>query len=172
MNLVFDFLLERFRSWCHERNIPTEVFHSVLKVHPERPLNFYTRIRAVDNFRKAPESRTLAAANKRVANLLRKHEDEIRNENCKEELLMSEPEQSLYSAIKNKRVDVAPYYENGDYANALLALSSLDGLVDKFFESVLVISEDAALRKNRLCLLRELRDLFLQTADISFLDHT
>ena len=103
---------------------------------------------------------------------MRKHEDEIRNENCKEELLVSEPEQSLYSAIKNKRVDVAPYYENGDYANALLALSSLDGLVDNFFESVLVISEDAALRKNRLCLLRELRDLFLQTADISFLDHT
>jgi glycyl-tRNA synthetase beta chain len=172
VNLVFDFLLERFRSWCLERNIPTEVFHSVLKVHPERPLNFYTRIRAVDNFRKAPESKTLAAANKRVANLLRKHEDEIRNENCKEELLVSEPERLLYSAIKNKRVDVAPYYENGDYANALLALSSLDGLVDKFFESVLVISEDAALRKNRLCLLRELRDLFLQTADISFLDHT
>jgi glycyl-tRNA synthetase beta chain len=172
VNLVFDFMIERFRSWCLERNIPTEVFHSVLKVHPERPLNFYTRIRAVDNFRKAPESRTLAAANKRVANLLRKHEDEIRNESCKEELLVSEPEQSLYSAIKNKRVDVAPYYENGDYANALLALSSLDGLVDKFFESVLVISEDAALRKNRLCLLRELRDLFLQTADISFLDHT
>ena len=170
--LVFEFLLERFRSWCLERNIPTEVFHSVLTVYPERPLNFYTRIRAVDTFRKAPESRALAAANKRVANLLSKHEDEIKNENCKEELLVSEPEQSLYSAIQDKKVDVAPYYENEDYSNALLALSSLDGLVDKFFESVLVICEDAALRKNRLCLLRELRDLFLQTADISFLDHT
>ena len=148
------------------------MFHSVLTVYPERPLNFYTRIRAVDTFRKAPESRALAAANKRVANLLSKHEDEIKNENCKEELLVSEPEQSLYSAIQDKKVDVAPYYENEDYSNALLALSSLDGLVDKFFESVLVICEDAALRKNRLCLLRELRDLFLQTADISFLDHT
>ncbi|MDG2141146.1 MAG: glycine--tRNA ligase subunit beta [Gammaproteobacteria bacterium] len=172
VDLVFEFLLERFRSWCLERNIPTEVFHSVLTVYPERPLNFYTRIRAVDNFRRSPESKTLAAANKRVANLLSKHESEIKNEYCKEELLMSETEQSLYTAIKNKKIDVAPYYENEDYTKALLALSSLDGLVDKFFESVLVISEDAALRKNRLCLLRELRDLFLQTADISFLDHT
>ena len=171
-NSVFEFSLERFRSWCLDRNVPTEVFQSVLAVCPERPLDFYDRIRAVDNFRKEAESTALAAANKRVANLLSKHEDGVRSESCQENLLKIGPEHSLYSAIQKKKVEVAPYYENGDYTSALLALSSLEGLVDKFFESVMVMDENIALRKNRLCLLRELRDLFLQTADISFLDHT
>ena len=167
---VFGFLLERFRSWYLEEGISSEVFQSVFAVRPQRPLDFHKRIQAVDGFSKLPESANLAAANKRVSNLLSKQNKDFAVHNCDKGLLHKTSEEMLYRAIQNKTGEVAPYYKSGDYANALRSLSSLKDVVDEFFDTVLVMDEDEDLRRNRLCLLQELRDLFLQTADISFLD--
>ena len=168
---VFDFLLERFRFWYLDDGITSEVFQSVLAVKPERPLDFHNRIQAVNNFSKLPESITLAAANKRVSNLLNKNESNLTNKNCDEGLLKEKSEKLLFDAIGEKIVEVAPYYKKGEYDNALQSLAALKKVVDEFFDDVLVMDENLDLRHNRLCLLQELRELFLQTADISHL-HT
>ena len=139
-------------------------------MRPQRPLDFHRRIQAVDGFSELPESANLAAANKRVSNLLSKQNDGFAVHNCDKGLLQETSEQLLHSAIQNKKEEVAPFYKSGDYTNALRSLSSLKDVVDEFFDAVLVMDEDEVLRRNRLCLLQELRGLFLQTADISFLD--
>jgi glycyl-tRNA synthetase beta chain len=168
---VFDFLLERFRSWYLDDGITSEVFQSVLAVKPERPLDFHNRIQAVNNFSKLPESINLAAANKRVSNLLNKNESNLTNKSCDEDLLMAKSEKLLFTAIKDKVAEVAPYFKKGEYDNALQSLATLKKVVDDFFDDVLVMDENLDLRHNRLCLLQELRELFLQAADISHL-HT
>ena len=168
---VFDFLLERFRSWYLDDGITSEVFQSVLAVKPERPLDFHNRIQAVNNFSKLPESVNLAAANKRVSNLLNKSESNLTNRSCDEGLLVAKSEKLLFTAIKDKVAEVAPYYKKGEYDNALQSLATLKKVVDGFFDDVLVMDENFDLRHNRLCLLQELRELFLQAADISHL-HT
>ncbi|MDG2421651.1 MAG: glycine--tRNA ligase subunit beta [Gammaproteobacteria bacterium] len=168
---VFDFLLERFRSWYLDDGITSEVFQSVLAVKPERPLDFHNRIQAVNNFSKLPESINLAAANKRVSNLLNKNESNLTNKNCDEDVLVAKSEKLLFTAIKDKVLEVAPYYKKGEYDNAFQSLATLKNVVDEFFDDVLVMDDNLDLRHNRLCLLQELRGLFLQAADISHL-HT
>ena len=167
---VFQFLLERFRSWYQDEGVSNSVFESVYVLKPERPLDFNLRIEAVNAFNKLPEAMSLAIANKRVSNLLKKQlHDDIKSP-CNKALLNHDSEKNLFIEIKNKKLEMAPLIEDFNYTEALLSLSSLKPMVDDFFDKVLVIDEDRKLRENRLSLLSELRELFLMTADISFLD--
>ena len=127
------------------------------------------RVLAVHNFNQLPESASLAAANKRVSNLIAKQDFSVQGLSVKKELLQEPAEQALYKALEDKMLEVTPMFENGRYKEGLQSLACLKKSVDTFFEEVLVMCEDTALRDNRLALLQELRHLFLQTADISHL---
>ncbi|NKB34678.1 MAG: glycine--tRNA ligase subunit beta [Pseudomonadales bacterium] len=166
---VFEFLLERFRAWYLEEGISTEVFQSVFVLKPSRPLDFHHRIQAVHDFDKLPEAVTLAAANKRVSNLLSKQDEISDSTECKGELFREPAEKSLHEAIQSKMLEVAPLFDSGEYSQGLQSLSTLKSAVDDFFDNVLVMHDDDSIRNNRLALLQQLRSLFLQTADISHL---
>ena len=166
---VFEFMLERFKAWFMDKEITVEEFQSVFVVRPTRPLDFHLRILAVHNFNLLPESASLAEANKRVSNLLAKQNFNAEDTAVKEELLQEPAEKALHRELVDKILEVAPLLEKGLYKEGLQTLASLKISVDTFFDEVLVVCEDASLRENRLALLQQLRDLFLQTADISHL---
>ena len=166
---VFEFMLERFKAWFLDKEITVEEFQSVFAVRPKRPLDFHLRILAVHNFSLLPESASLAEANKRVSRLLAKQNLNAKNTTVKETLLQEPAEQALHKALMDKILEVTPLLEQGLYKEGLQALTSLKVNVDTFFDEVLVMCEDTALRDNRLALLQQLRNLFLQTADISHL---
>ena len=167
---AFQFLLERFRSWYQDEGVSNNVFESVYVLKPQRPLDFNLRIEAVNAFNKLPESMSLAIANKRVSNLLRKQQHDTIKAPCNKALLSHESELNLFLQVESKKLEAAPLVKKSKYTEALVCLSSLKPTVDDFFDKVLVIDEDQELRGNRLSLLSELRELFLMTADISFLD--
>lgn len=168
-SLVFEFLLERFRSWYIDSGISSDIFQSVFVMKPTQPLDFDRRIHAVNSFNELPEAEALAAANKRVSNILAKQQNLPDASDVSADFLREPAEQALYQAIKDKKVEVAPSLESGDYSTGLQSLSSLKDSVDEFFDNVLVMHEDENIRANRLALLQQLRALFLRTADISYL---
>lgn len=164
---VFDFLLERFRGWCLDQGLSAEAFQSVLALRPARPLDFHRRVAAVHRFSETPEAAALAAADKRIANLLEKDGGDGGTADVDEALLGQPAEAALLAALRAKEERVAPLFRAGDYAAGLKALSALKPEVDRFFDEVLVMSGDEAARRNRLALLRRLRRLFLAAADLS-----
>lgn len=166
---VFEFFLERFRFWYQEKGIPAEVYLAVLSLKPPRPLDFNSRILAVDHFGKLDEAKALASANKRVANLLRDIDDDPSVFSVDDKLLTEPAELALAAAIENKESEVAPLFQQRDYRQGLAQLAELKAPVDRFFDEVLVMDEELSRRNNRLALLVRLRALFLQVADISLL---
>jgi len=168
---VFGFLLDRLRAWYADEGIGASIFQSVLAVRPVRPLDFHRRVQAVHYFAGLPEAAALAAANKRVANILAKQDQDL-PEAVDESLFKEAAEITLHKEVVLKEREVAPVFERGHYTEGLQSLAQLKDCVDSFFDQVLVMSDDAALRANRLALLRRLRDLFLLTADISHLHNT
>jgi glycyl-tRNA synthetase beta chain len=166
---VVDYMLERFRAHYEEKGISAEVFLAVHARRPTRPLDFDQRIRAVEAFRQLPEAEALAAANKRVSNILTKQGGDQISDSVDPALLEEEAEQALAARIDEQSREVAPLLDKGDYAAALSSLASLRAPVDRFFDEVMVMSENDAVRQNRLALLNRLRNLFLQLADISLL---
>lgn len=163
------FVFDRFKAWYAEEGISATIFQSVSSVSPGRPLDFHRRVQAVHKFAGLDEAAALAAANKRVSNLLSKQKDQPDSDAVKQELLQEQAEKDLYEAIQQKQSELAPYFESGDYSAALPGLAGLKAPVDRFFDEVLVMAEDEAIKQNRLNLLRQLRNLFLRTADISHL---
>ena len=163
---VFDFMMERLRGYYLEEGIPADVFEAVRSVGPTRPLDMERRLRACMAFRRLPEAESLAAANKRIRNILRKTDEAIPRE-VNAEALREPAEQALAGQLKALEARVAPLLEGGDYTGALRELASLRAPVDRFFDDVMVMAEEPALRRNRLALLRRLGDLFLQVADLS-----
>ena len=168
---VFDFILERFRAWYLETGVSSEQFQSVFALKPGRPLDFHHRINAVHAFSQLSEAAPLAAANKRVANILAKQDVDVSQLTLDESLLSEQAEKDLAAEVKSKELEVAPLFEKGDYTDGLKALSGLKNAVDAFFDEVLVMTDDVAVKNNRLALLKDLQSLFLRTADISHL-HT
>jgi glycyl-tRNA synthetase beta chain len=167
---VFEFMLERFRAWYQGEGITAEVFQSVMELKPQRPLDFARRVTAVNQFTQLSDSAALAAANKRVSNILQKNPAD--NSQGFDITLSTDPaERALAEAITRLSAEVTPLFDQGQYAQGLEKLASLKPVVDKFFEDVLVIADDMAVRNNRLALLAQLRSLFLRVADISCL-HT
>ncbi|MGI0118550.1 glycine--tRNA ligase subunit beta [Zooshikella sp. RANM57] len=167
--LVFEFLLERFRAWYHDEGIAAEVFLAVKALKPAKPLDFDQRIKAVARFTELPEAAALAEANKRVSNILEKQGKAFAEQPVNKKLLQEKAEQQLAKALNSKRQEVAPLFQQRSYTAALESLASLKDSIDHFFDDVLVNAEDTALRQNRYALLRELRTLFLGVADISLL---
>lgn len=166
---VVDFLLGRFRAWYQEDGISVDVIQAVLARRPTKPVDFDKRVRAVTAFRELPAADALAAANKRVSNILAKVEGNIPTVvNAK--LFTDKAESDLANTIEQAQTDSAAALTKGDYTAALQQLARLQAPVDTFFEEVMVNADDAEVRNNRLALLQQLRELFLQIADISVLN--
>ena len=165
---VLEFLMARFRAWYQDKGISTDVILAVLARRPTCPADFDARIQAVAHFRTLDEALALAAANKRVSNILAKVEGDIANE-VNSELLKEAAEKALANKLNELTPQLAPLFASNDYQQALTLLASLRGSVDDFFESVMVMADDLALRNNRLALLNQLRQQFLDVADISLL---
>jgi len=165
---VLDFMLDRFRAWYEDAGINAEVFLSVLALKPSRPLDFDRRVKAVNHFRTLDEASALAAANKRVSNILNKQGVEGTAE-INAALLAEKTEKTLATAIESQKALLAPLFAEGKYQEALESLSSLREPVDAFFDNVMVMADDEAVKNNRLAILSQLRALFLGVADISVL---
>lgn len=165
---VVDFMLGRFRSWYQEEGYRIDTIQAVLARRPTRPADFDARIKAVTHFRTLDASVSLAAANKRVSNILAKSTDVLSDHICLS--LLKEPaEIKLANSLTLLRDDLKPLFATGHYQDALIALAVLNETVNDFFNSVMVMDENTAIRINRLTLLSKLRALFLQVADISLL---
>lgn len=165
---VLGYMLDRFRNFYEDENIPAEVFQAVAAKNLSQPLDIHQRVLAVNNFAKLPEAAALAAANKRVSNILSKNETAA-NLSINSSLLSDEAEKVLAAAISAKQTMVAPLFASRSYTQALTALADLQAPVDAFFDNVMVMCDDAATQQNRLALLQALRALFLEVADISLL---
>ena len=165
---VVDFMLGRFRAWYQDEGIAVDVIQAVLARRPTKPADFDVRVRAVSHFRTLDSAEALAAANKRVSNILAKVEGEISTE-IDRSLLVEAEEKALAEQVLALQAELAPKFENGEYQVALDRLASLRETVDNFFEKVMVNAEDENLRRNRQAILNNLRNLFLQVADISVL---
>jgi glycyl-tRNA synthetase beta chain len=167
---IYDFLLERLRAQYLERaadnGVTTELFDAVLATRPRSLLDFDARLSALARFIARPEGLSLAAANKRIANILRKSADSV-NQNVDPQRLREEPERALHGALEALRARVLAATAERQYAGALELLATLKPAVDHFFDRVMVNDPDHSLRDNRVALLLQLRTLFGGIADLS-----
>ena len=168
------FMLDRLRAYFADRSIPTDVFNAVLAREPTRPLDFANRVRAVETFRALPEAASLAAANKRIRNILRQAEQGHVDvpDAVDPALFLADAERSLADALAGIEPQARAMLDAGEYAGALTSLAKLRDDVDRFFDTVKVMDDDAARRGNRLALLARIGALFMETADISLLQST
>lgn len=165
---VLSYMLDRFRAFYEDANIPAEVFQSVTAKQLSQPLDINQRVLAVNEFSKLPQAQALAAANKRVSNILSK-QNAPTNPIVHADLLQEEAEKNLAKAVSLKAQVVTPLFAAREYTKALATLADLQQPVDAFFDNVMVMCEDQKLQQNRLALLQQLRALFLEVADISYL---
>ncbi len=165
---VIDFMLGRFRAWYQEEGHAVDTIQAVLARRPTRPADFDARVKAVTHFRTLDAAAALAAANKRVSNILAKSSEQL-NERVQASVLKENEEIRLAMQVTALRDKLAPYYAEGRYQEALVELANLREPVDEFFVKVMVNADDKDLRINRLTLLANLRELFLKVADISLL---
>lgn len=167
---VVDFVLGRFTALLQDQAIAIDVIQAVAARRPTKPADYLARVHAVDKFRALEEAEALAAANKRVANILAKQNVEVTDTvNIDESLLAEEAEKALYVELKAAQEEVDIAVPSQDYTRILTALATLRNVIDNFFDNVMVMADDEAVKNNRLALLSLLRQLFLTTADISIL---
>lgn len=165
----FDFMMDRLRAYYKETGVAPEVFEAVLAQHPSQPFDFDRRVRAVTHFQSLPEAESLAAANKRISNILRQAGEKEINvpDAVNKDKLIETAELALANKIVAMEKTVSPMFDQRDYEPALAELAGLRETVDQFFDDVMVMVDDAVLRDNRLALLAQLRNLFLRVADLS-----
>jgi glycyl-tRNA synthetase beta chain len=167
---LVEFVFDRLRGYYAEQGFGGEAFEAVLAVAPASLYDFDRRLRAVVEFGRRPEAASLAAANKRVANILRKQEEEggaPASGRIDPALFELDAERALAAALDAARADTAGALRGNDYAGVLARLAQLQQPVDRFFDEVLVNADDPAVRANRLALLAQLRQQFGSVADIS-----
>jgi glycyl-tRNA synthetase beta chain len=165
---LYDFITERMRAYYLDRQngLTAEMFASVMARQPDSLLDFDERLKAVAAFVKLEPASSLAAANKRIGNILK--QAGVAGGNPVNRSLIKEPAETvLFESVVKARKAVAPLLSNRDYTNVLTTLADLRDPVDGFFDDVMVMTEDEALRNNRLALLAELRAMFLDVADVS-----
>ncbi|YCH21901.1 glycine--tRNA ligase subunit beta [Pseudomonas sp. D1-3] len=165
---VLEFIFDRLRARYEDEGVDVSVYQAVRAVNPMSPLDFDQRVQAVQAFRTLPEAEALAAANKRVSNLLSKADGQIAS-SIEAHYFDTPAEFTLNAAIQKADNAVQPLAQSRQYREALAQLASLRTPVDSFFEAVLVNAEDPKVRANRYALLARLRGLFLGVADISVL---
>jgi glycyl-tRNA synthetase beta chain len=162
------FILERFAGYLREQGFSTLQVDAVLSQNPARLDVVPQQLEAVRAFQALPEADSLAAANKRVANILRQAEAKGEAFARAEREALKEPaELALFSALESTRGSAIPMLERGDYTGYLKSFAVLKKPVDAFFDTVMVMAKEDALRRNRLALLRELREAMNRVADIS-----
>jgi glycyl-tRNA synthetase beta chain len=164
---VLNYMIERFRAWYEEDNIPAEVFSAVSARNLSRPLDIHRRVQAVHAFAQLPQAQALAAANKRVSNILGKLDSAHFFVDVNADLLVEPQEKALAKKLETLGVTCRGHLHQSAYTAALTCLADLREPVDAFFDDVMVNVEDVPLRNNRLNLLKQLRELFLEVADIS-----
>ncbi|OQW93684.1 MAG: glycine--tRNA ligase subunit beta [Beggiatoa sp. IS2] len=163
---VFDFSLERLKSYYQEKGINYDTVDAVLAYRPVSPLDIDDRIRGVENFRQQAEAESLTAANKRIHNILKKTEQTFSG--------LPDPtyfehraERKLYDQLETVTQQITPLLKQGHYQIALQQLATLREPIDDFFDKVMVMDDNLVVRNNRLMFLQAIRNLFLQIADIS-----
>ncbi len=165
---VIEFMLGRFRAWYQDEGFSVDIIQAVLARRPTKPADFDQRVKAVSHFRELEAAESLAAANKRVGNILAKFDGELAAD-IDLALLQEDAEKALAESVEVMTEALEPAFAAGNYQEALSKLADLREPVDAFFDNVMVMADDEALKKNRLTLLNNLRNLFLQIADISLL---
>ncbi|MGF1763348.1 glycine--tRNA ligase subunit beta [Aliivibrio kagoshimensis] len=165
---VLDFMLGRFRAWYQDEGHSVDAIQAVLARRPTKPADFDQRVKAVTHFRSLDAAESLAAANKRVGNILAKFNGELAAD-IDLALLTEEAEKALAENVEVMSEALEPAFATGDYQHALSQLAALREPVDAFFDNVMVMADDEKLKLNRLTLLNNLRNLFLKVADISLL---
>jgi glycyl-tRNA synthetase beta chain len=162
--LIVDFVFDRLKGYCLDQGYGADEFDAVISVTPAEPLDFVQRLQAVKAFRQLPEAESLAAANKRIRNILKKSDTEAAS--SVGELREPQEKQLLAAALQSAR-DIQPLLADRDYQAALNRLAQLRNDVDAFFDHVMVMTDDLDLRANRLALLTLVSEQFLTCADIS-----
>ncbi|MDT9587173.1 MAG: glycine--tRNA ligase subunit beta [Candidatus Arsenophonus melophagi] len=165
---VIEFMLERFRFWYQEQGYPIDIIHAVLARRPTKPADFDARVKAIAHFRTLEVAESLERTNKRIANILAKSNEQL-NANISTNVLKAPEEVMLAAHLNLLKQKLSPLLADRKYQSVLMELASLREAIDAFFENVMVMDVDDIVRINRLTLLSQLRDLFLQVADISLL---
>ena len=161
---VIDFIFDRLKGYCLDKGYSADEFDAVITVKPNDPLDFMRRLAAVKAFRQLPEAESLAAANKRIRNILRKSESPA---SATVGVLIEPAELQLLESANLAAIAIAPLLAQHDYAATLTYLAALRQEVDAFFDDVMVMCDDLELRAHRLALLNLLSEQFLTCADIS-----
>ncbi|MDF2530009.1 MAG: glyS, partial [Gammaproteobacteria bacterium] len=167
--LVSEFCSERLYNYYQDQGISSDIVQAVLLKGGTNLLDIDRRVQAVKGFRQLAEALSLAAANKRVQNILNKNAIGVKFPAVKAELLQEQAERNLYQALQDKSKHSESLIARQAYQELLISLADLNQPVAAFFDDVMVMCEDEAIKNNRLALLQKLRDLFLQVADISVL---
>ncbi|PWQ99755.1 glycine--tRNA ligase subunit beta [Leucothrix pacifica] len=165
---TYQYIMERLRAYYQDQNVGMDVVDAVSALNIHSPIDFDHRVKAVNTFKELPEAVPLAAANKRIANILKKL-DKTPDTTINAHLFVEAQESALNEAIALQQNKVAPLLANNAYTDALSSLAAIRPEVDAFFDGVMIMSDDEALKNNRLALLTSLRGLFLQVADLSSL---
>ncbi len=163
---TYAFIMERLRAYYKDKKIAGDVVDAVASVDPSRPLDFDQRVKAVTQFRALDAAEPLAAANKRIGNIIKKAKGSI-SDSVDSNVLVEDAEKALYQTVLTLSDTVSPLFAEAKYTEALSALAELRSDVDNFFDSVMVMADDEALKNNRLALLQQMRNLFLHVADLS-----
>lgn len=166
---VMSYFYDRLRGYTQDQGFKADEFEAVLAVKPSKPLDFIQRLKAVAAFRQLEQAESLAAGNKRIGNILRKNDAEADDLEVNDGLLQEAAEKALAYKVSQARSDLAPLTANADYAGVLNYLAGMRETIDRFFDDVMVMADDEAVRLNRLALLNQTRALFLGVADISCL---
>ena len=165
---IYDFILDRLRGYYTEKGVPTQHFNAIAELRPHSLYDFDTRLDAISQFAALPEADALAAANKRINNILKKADVEIPH--AIDRSLLNDPvESALAEAVEAALGDTDEALHHHDYVSVLTRLALLRPQVDAFFDSVMVNVDDTAVRKNRLALLKRLADRFRAVAAIEHL---
>ncbi|MAK90826.1 MAG: glycine--tRNA ligase subunit beta [Oceanospirillaceae bacterium] len=167
--VLTEYMLDRFSAWYHDEGIPAEVFQAVRTLGITNALDVNRRVQAVHEFSKLESAEALAAANKRVSNILAKNNGDAVSADVDASLFEAAEEKALFEQMTGLKDLIIPSLEKGNYSMALEALSTLRKVVDDFFDNVMVISDNEAVKNNRLALLKQLRAMFMGIADISVL---
>ncbi|WP_319380204.1 glycine--tRNA ligase subunit beta [Thiomicrorhabdus sp.] len=163
---IYDFIVSRLKAYFADQGISAEQFEAVRFCQPRQPLDFAKRIEAVQRFSSMDEAESLSAANKRISNLLKKVEGDV-SVDVNAGLFVEAAEKNLYQELQQLQDRVAGLIESRDYIAAIGEMASIRDSVDRFFDEVMVMADDEAVRNNRLALLQQIYQLFLQVADIS-----
>lgn len=166
---LIEYMLDRFSTWYKDEGISTEVFQAVRALGVTNALDINNRVQAVNSFSALEEAQALAAANKRVSNILAKNGGDAVSTDINAALLSEDAEKVLAEQVAAKQTQVQPLLAEAKYKEALASLAELRNAVDAFFDNVMVMADDEAVKNNRLALLKQLQSLFIAIADISLL---